>query len=295
MSTASRLSGWVRAVEVVLLVNAVPAFVVLTLFTGRTKELFVWTVKPEASARLLAAMYGNAAILAILVLRRRAWADKRAAFVVFTLFSVAATIVTFIHLDPFLAHPRYFFVYWLANYFVLFVATPFVFIREERAHGGRLHVEVPFATVERVTAVLAAGTCAFAGTAMLVGPSFVNHLWPWTVTPLVARIIGVWLTGLGAGLVWALWDGDALRARPSLVQGLPTAVLVGIVPLLHQDDVSGGARRFILFAVLVAVLGAVGLAALRGGRREGAATQRIASRSARRHSSSATSNRIASS
>jgi len=74
-------------VEIVLLANAVPAFVVLGLFPGKTADLFVWTVKPEASAQLLAAMYGNAAILAALALARRSWPDVRVAFVVFTFFS----------------------------------------------------------------------------------------------------------------------------------------------------------------------------------------------------------------
>ena len=250
----------IRAVQLVLLANALPAFVVLTTLPGRTDDLFVWTVKPDASAQLLAAMYGNAALLTLLTLGRKAWAEIRVAFVVFTLFAFTATIVTFFHLDPFLAHPRYFFVYWLVNYFFLFFFTPFVFFREERAHGGRLPVAVPLA---RAPAGLAALACLAAGIAMFVGPPHVNDVWPWPMTPLAARIIGVWLTALAAAFAWAVWDGDAIRARPIVRQALPTAVLVGIVPLLHRGDLTGGGTHWILFAALVAGLALAGLSALR--------------------------------
>jgi hypothetical protein len=251
---------WVRVVQLVLLVNAVPAFVVLSALPGRTDDLFVWTVKPDASAQLLAAMYGNAALLTLLTLGRRAWAEIRVAFVVFTLFSFAATIVTFFHLDPFLAHPRYFFVYWLVNYFFLFLVTPFVFFREEQAHGGRLPLA---AALARGPAVVAGLACLVAGIAMFVGPPAVDHVWPWPMTPLVARIIGVWLTALATAFAWAVWDGDSARARPILRQALPTAVLVGIVPLVHRGDLTGGADHWAIFVALIAGLVVAGASGLR--------------------------------
>ena len=247
-------------VELVLLLNALPAFVVLGLFPGRTADLFVWTVQPEASAHLLAAMYGNAAILAALTLVRRSWPDVRVAFVVFTFFSLAATTATFFFLDPFLAHPRYFFVYWLVNYFFLCLVTPLVFVREEMSSGGRLPVGAPLGGIARAAALIAAAGCLAAGIAMLVGPDFVAGAWPWTLTPLVARIIGVWLTALGLAFLWAVGDGDARRTRPIFVQGLPTAALIGLVPLLHRGDLESGSARYALFGLLVGGLAAAGVA-----------------------------------
>lgn len=245
-------------VQVVLLANALPAFVVLASGPGHTSTRFVWTVKPEASVRLLAAMYGNAALLTLLSLSRRAWPLVRVTFVVFTLFSVAATILTFLELDPFLDHPRYFFVYWLVNYLFLLVATPLVFVTRERARGGRLPVVVPLSRRRRTAAAIAALVCLFGGVALLIGPAVANGIWPWALTPLVARIIGVWLTSLGAAFAWSLWDGDLRRTRPMFVQGLPTAVLVGAAPLLERGDLAGGAGRYVLFALLVGALAAVG-------------------------------------
>lgn len=257
-----RPSIGVRIIQFVLLANAIPAFFVLTLVPGRTADLFVWTVRPDASARLLAAMYGNAAILVLMTLGRKAWSEMRVAFVVFTLFSWAATLVTFLHLDPFLTHPHYFFVYWLVNYFFLFLVTPVVFVIEERTHGGRLTVTEPLPRGVRAAAILAALTCLFTGASMLVGRGFVNDLWPWPMTPLVASVIGVWLSALSAAYAWALWDSDGRRSRPIFAQGLPTAVLVGIVPLAHRADLAGGVQHYILFAVLVSTLAVAGAIAV---------------------------------
>ncbi len=261
------MKGAVRLVQLVLLVNALPAFIVLSAVPSRTGDLFVWTVKPDASARLLAAMYGNAALLTLLTLGRKAWGDIRVAFVVFTLFSFAATIVTFFHLDPFLAHPRYFFVYWLVNYFFLFLVTPYVFIVEERAHGGRLPVAAPLSAGALTAAVAAGLVCLVAGVVLFAGPGLANHIWPWPLALLVARIIGVWLTALGAAFAWAVWDRDAWRVRPIFGQALPTAVLVGIVPVLHSGDLTDGGAHYVLFAALVAALAVAGLFGLSSGRR----------------------------
>jgi hypothetical protein len=268
--SATRLHGrspLVTVVELVLLLNALPAFVVLTVFAGRTEDLFVWTVKPEASARLLAAMYGNAAALALLSLARRAWPDKRVAFVVFTLFSVAATAMTFVHVDPFLSHPRYIFAYWLANYFFLCIVTPSAFVLEERVHGGRLAVDKPLTAMSRTAGAAAALACLLVGAGMFAGPDFMASFWPWPLTPLVARIVGVWLTSLGAAFVWALWDGDAGRSRPIFAQGLPTAVLVGVAPLTDRSATHGGVGHLAPFCALVGALALAGLVALPWGAR----------------------------
>ena len=285
-SRAERPGFWIALVQIVLIINAVPAFVVLSLAPARTEDLFVWTVRPEASAQLLAAMYGNAALLTLLTLGRKTWGEIRVAFVVFTIFSIAATIVTFFHLDPFLAHPRYFFGYWLVNYFFLCFVTPYVFMREERAQGGELPVQRQISRSMRGAGFAATLACLTVGLAMFVGPSFIDKRWPWPLTPLVARIVGVWLTALAAAFAWSLWDGDRMRAKPIFAQALPTALLIGIVPLLHRSEMTGDVRNYLLFFCLVlslilagaAFLGSSRAAAARG--RPTTASRRLARRRA---------------
>src|SRR5688500_3132237 len=97
---------WVKFVELFLVANAVAAVVSLLLAPG-SDEWFTWTIEPDASARLLAVMYANAVLLGVLALRRPDWPGARVIVVLITVFALAATTMTFFHLDPFLAHPWY--------------------------------------------------------------------------------------------------------------------------------------------------------------------------------------------
>ena len=77
-----------------LLVNALPAFVVLQIVPDRTKDWFVWTIQPDANARVLGVMYGNAFLLAAVAWLAPTWPRLRVAMAVVVPFSVAVTIVT---------------------------------------------------------------------------------------------------------------------------------------------------------------------------------------------------------
>jgi hypothetical protein len=145
-------------VLVLLLVNALPGFVLLQSIPGRTEDWFVWTIHPDANARVLGVMYGNAFLLALVAWFGRGWGTVRVTMVVAASFSVAATIVTFLTLDPFLEHPWYALSYWLLNYVVLCIAAPVDLVVNERVRGGRLLATAPLGSMPRAAlAVLATG------------------------------------------------------------------------------------------------------------------------------------------
>jgi hypothetical protein len=121
-------------------------------------------------------------------------------------------------------------------YLILFVLAPVVFIAQERAHGGRLPVRVPLSPLARANATLAAIATGVTGIGLLIGPAIINHLWPWLLTPLVSRILGVWFCTLALAHIWALWDGDWQRIRIIFWQAIPTGVLLALIPLLHGGD-----------------------------------------------------------
>jgi hypothetical protein len=246
---SERFSAWwrsglppsVKFVYLVLLANGVPAFIFLMSAPANTDDLFVWTVKPEASAWLLGVMYGNALLLVAIGLMQRDWAHARVTLVLIACFSVAATVVTLFNLDPFREHPWYHLVYWLSMYVILLFAAPFVLFREERRQGGRLPVEEALGRVARAVGAACTVALGALGLALLVDPGAVSDIWPWELTPLVGRIAGVWFAALGVTYAWGLWDGDRRRVRPIFVQGLVTGPLVALVPLVHADDVRADA------------------------------------------------------
>ena len=254
----------VTAVQAILVVNALPAFVNLMSIPDRTDRWFVWTVQPAANARVLGVMYGSACLLGLLGYAARTWPRQRATFVVVAPFAVAATIVTLVTLKPFRAHPWYELAYWLLMYSILFVAVPATFAVEERRHGGRLPVEAPFGAAGPAAAAVLAALLLGAGVGLLFELSYATRLWPFALTPLVARILGVWLGCLGLAHAWALWDGDRRRARALLLSIPPTGALLALVPLLHRDDLRDGATgariAYLLLAAAMAVLPLAGLA-----------------------------------
>jgi hypothetical protein len=235
------LSPWVKLVYLVLIANGLPAFIILMSLPGQTANWFVWTVNPQASAHLLGVMYGNALLLVVFGIMQPSWVRARITLLVISIFSVVATIVTLFNLGPFLQHPWFHLGYWLSMYCILFFLAPVVFYVQERAHGGRLPVEVALSPWARTVAAASMVVLALAGLALFIGPPFANNFWPWSLTPLVSRIVAVWLSTLAIAYCWALWDGDWLRTRPIFWQAIPTGAALALIPLVHSGDLQANA------------------------------------------------------
>src|SRR5256714_7927215 len=256
-----RSGSAVRVIQFLLLVNALPAFVVLMAVPEHTSRYFVWTVHPAANARVLGVMYGNAFLLAAAGWREREWPRVRVTMAVIAPFAVAATIVTFVTLDPFLAHPHVELAYWILMYSVLFVLAPAVLVANELFSGGRLPVDAPLSAASRVIIAVTGCMLLVGGIGLLFRLHPVTTLWPFALTPLVARIVGVWLASLGVAHLWAALDGDRLRARPLLLASPLTGILLALVPLIHHGDVRDGAGGALAaYLTLAGALVAVGLA-----------------------------------
>jgi hypothetical protein len=253
---------WVKFVELFLVVNALAAVGSLVLAPG-SEEWFTWTIVPDASARLLAVMYANAVALGVVALRQPDWAHARVVCVLITAFALAATAMTFFHLDPFLAHPWHHLAYWLGGYAVLVAVAPVVLVREERRHGGRLPVREPLTRLQRATGVAAAAGMSAAALALLADPAWFSGAWPWDVAPLTGRLLGVWLGAFALAYGYALWDGDWPRVRPLYLTAPLTGLLLALVPLAHAGDVRpDAAAELAVYYALAAVVAAPGLALL---------------------------------
>ena len=253
--TAARRSRLTSFVLLLLLLNALPAFVVLEAAPGDTENWFVWTIHPDANARVLGVMYGNAFLLALTAWLGGSWAAARVAMLVVVPFSVAATAVTFSTLDPFLAHPRYELAYWIANYVVLCVCAPLAFTLEERRHRPAVRPEERHSAVERGGVGVLAGGLAVFGVSLLFQLPLRSALWPFAITPLVSRMLGVWFSSLALAHMWVAVEGDRHGARALGVASPMTGALLALVPLVQRDDVSdaGALAPYLALAVGLAM------------------------------------------
>jgi hypothetical protein len=252
----------VKIVFFLLLANAVPAIFNLMVLPTMTDVMFVWTITPVINARLMGVMYANALILVGIGFFQPNWARVRIIMVLITLFSVLATVLTFVYLKPFLAHPWFHLTYWLGMYLVLCVAAPYVLVTEEKKHGGRLPIQVPLNGATRLLAGVLALISLICALGLYFGVDIVNQIWPWKLPPLVGGLIGVLFTTHAAAYAWALWDGDWLRIRPIFWQAPPTGLLFILLPLLHPGDLRAYAGNALTLYYAVAgfvVLSSLGI------------------------------------
>jgi len=258
----NELPTGVKVVFLLLLANAAPAIFNLMVLPTMTDVMFVWTVTPVINARLMGVMYANALILLGIGMFQPNWARVRIIMVLITLFSILATVLTFVYLKPFLAHPWFHLTYWLSMYLVLCVAAPYVLVTEEKKHGGRLPIEVPLNGATR----LLVGVLALISLICALGLYFridtINQVWPWKLPPLVGGLIGVLFTTHAAAYAWALWDGDWLRIRPIFWQAPATGFLFILLPLLHPGDLrpyAGNALTLYYAVAGLVVLSSLGI------------------------------------
>jgi hypothetical protein len=257
------LSPGVKLVYLLLLANGVPACIILMSLPHRTQDLFVWTIVPPASARLLGVMYANALLLVAFGITQPDWPRTRVTVLLITCFSIAATVVTFFHLGPFLQHPWYHLAYWLTMYLALVIVAPLVFVWQERQCGGQLPIERALLPTTRIITVASSVVAGVVGLSLFVSPGAVSLFWPWDLTPLVGRILAVWFTSVAITFAWGVWDGDWVRTRPIFWQMIPTGALLALVPLLHVEDLRPAAdSQLLLYGLLACGMVAGGILVL---------------------------------
>ena len=240
------------------------AAILLIPLAERTADLFAWTIAVPASAAFIGLFYLTLTVMALLSLRQPWWAPVRAALVPAVVFVALVLVTTLIHLDKFhlfsgglLARA----VAWI--WLVIYVVTVPVYVLgfwlQRRAPGGdppRTAAPPPWA---RVALGGLAVVLALEGLALFVAPPLGPSLWPWALTPLTARMIGVTLIsvallaaavvrfddrvtgriptigllvfGIGALAVAARYSGQVIWSRPSALAYLAVTLALAVVAL----------------------------------------------------------------
>lgn len=244
----------------------------LLLLPDRTGELFAWRIEPEITAMVLASAYVAGGYFFTRVLFGAPWARVAAGFpavIVFVWFAAAATLL---HLDRFITG-NLAFAAWIALYVVTPVAIPWLYLRERRHAPAR--PPDPLAAGVRTALLAVGGLIALAGLAMLLAPQAAIDAWPWTLTPLTARIVAAVVALYGSVyLAVALQDSRSGARIPLEAHALGLAVLL-LALALGGGDVDWDEPLAPALAVATAALAATSLVLSRKGegppRRGGAA------------------------
>ena len=230
---------WVARVIVPFLAAA---FVVLYGVPARTTQFFAWTIRPEMTPILMGAGYGAGVYFFYRVATVEEWHSVAPVFLGITVFTWAMAIATVLHWSNF-NHSHHTFFLWVVLYAITPILVPAVWLLNRRTvprdapPGGR---RLP-RTVRLLGAVLGV-LITVSAVVLFVAPGLMIGSWPWSVSPLTARVLAGWFALFGVVTVAVAADSRWTGARISIQSQILgfTLVLVGVVRAWDNFDPTNG-------------------------------------------------------
>jgi hypothetical protein len=189
------VTRWVAALVIPFLVTA---FVILFILPDQTEKLFAWKIQPSMSAMMLGAAYAGGIYFFTGVLLSKQWQRVKVGFLALIPFVSMLGIATILHWDRF-THEHISFIAWTALYFT----TPFIvltvwLLNRSQDTGQPDNQDRKISSLVRFF-MGAAGLITFIISLVLfLSPNVLIGVWPWTLTPLTARVMGAMFSLPGA-------------------------------------------------------------------------------------------------
>jgi hypothetical protein len=232
----------------------------LLLYPGRTDELWAWEIRPDISSMVLASAYVGGGLFFVRVMFGAAWPRIAPGFPPVILFVWMAAIATVLHLDRFFEE-RLQFIAWAALYALTPIGIPLLYAYER----GRTPTpsEPRLAPAARRALAIAGGAIVLLTLVMLAAPQPFIDAWPWTLTPLTARITAAVLGLYGGVWVSVALDGRQTGARIPL-QSHALGLLFLLVALVAGNaDVDWGNPLAPLLAAVAVAMASISLSLAR--------------------------------
>jgi hypothetical protein len=183
----------------------VVAAALLYIWPGITDRTFAWTIKPAMTPMMLAAAYMGGIYFFVRVVVARKWHTIKVGFLPVIAFASFLGIATVLHWDRF-NHSHISFLTWTALYFT----TPFLVLAVwllNRTHDTR-QVEPDDRLLHpapRAIIGIIGGITLLISLFLFLSPILMISVWPWTLTPLTARVVGAMfalpgIVGLGIAM-----------------------------------------------------------------------------------------------
>jgi hypothetical protein len=225
-----------RVLSVVIIPFLLVAFVVLYFFPSAkdTAHLFAWKIIPPFTPMVLGSVYLGGSYFFLRAARESEWHRVGAGFISVGLFATLMGIATIVHWNKFI-HANVAFWLWAGLYFT----TPFLVFgvwflnrREEtEATVGDILLSPMAAGLIGVLGIAATASSGF----LFLFPRTAIRIWPWTLTPLTARVMGA-IFALGVAGLGAFFDKRWSGARILLqVEAFMLALILVAAIRAHGD------------------------------------------------------------
>ncbi|MBP6469228.1 MAG: hypothetical protein KBE23_11445 [Chloroflexi bacterium] len=231
------VTRWVAGLVVPILALA---FIILYFLPHRTGDFFAWTIKPTMTPMMMGAGYLAGAYFFVRVVLAKKWHHVALGFPAVTAFVWFMAFATILHWDKFNhSHPA--FIAWL----ILYAVTPFLipalwwFNRQTDPGLPDTPDAVIAPAVRAIMGVIGAINLGNAFLMMLF-PALFIPIWPWTLSPLTARVVAGWFALPGVVALGVAADSRWSAARITLqsqIFGIGL-ILVAVVRAWGEFDTS---------------------------------------------------------
>ncbi len=230
MAQGGSVSGTMRDDRVLLLTRFVAALVILILILAvlalylnpdQTAQNFAWTIQPRMTAMAMGAGYLMGAYFFARVLTASHWHRVAAGFLAITAFTIGMALATILHLDRF-HQGQWNAILWEVVYALTPFLVPFIWFLNQRTEPGTPEVnDVTVPRLLRQAVAITGIVMLLASLLVFVQPQFAISIWPWSLTPLTARVLAGWLLLPGIGGIYLLresrWSGWRILVESVIV------------------------------------------------------------------------------
>jgi hypothetical protein len=188
-TAASKLYPGTQLLAALIVPILVAAFIMLFLFPHDTGRLFAWPINPPMSAMVLGATYLGGAYFFTRVLISNDWRSIRLGFLPVSIFAAILGIATILHWERF-NHGHISFILWAFLYFTLpFVIFAYWFLNQRSNSLGMGQNEPKIPLWVRAGIGILGSVLVVSSLILLIVPEAMIPAWPWTLTPLTARVM----------------------------------------------------------------------------------------------------------
>jgi hypothetical protein len=261
-----------RGLAAIIVPILTAAFIMLFIFPNDSGLLFAWPIAPTMSAMMLGATYLGGAYFFTRVVLSREWHTIKLGLIPVSAFAGILGIATLLHWDRF-THGHISFILWAFLYFTLpFVIAAVWFINSRSAQDSPSTAEQKFPVWLRLSLGGVGAVMVAASLVMLLAPQVMIPLWPWTLTPLTARVLAAMFVLPGLVGIGVARDGRWSASRIIFQAQVVSIVLFFAAMLRARAEIdwsSWGIWTFLGGLLLVLVL--IAAAAREAGRKKAAA------------------------
>jgi hypothetical protein len=188
------------------------AFLILYLFPQESGQRFAWEIKPSIMNIYMGAGYLGGSFLFLITLIGNRWHRVSAGFPAVTGFTIMMLIATILHWSRFDIN-HFPFQLWLILYVVTPVLVPWLWWRNRVTDPKVPEIgDVVMPVFVRVGVRLVGLALLLVSITSFIWPTVLIQVWPWTLTPLTARVLMGWGVLLGVGNIaistdsrWSAW------------------------------------------------------------------------------------------